>query len=452
MYKSTFKWIGPLSPDSPLFRGRQVEIKYLMDYVENDVNSYSLLYGARQTGKTSLMMKLEAHVPKSVCICRVDFSGIPDANPSDAFSHLAKRITLSVEDHLANSAQHQHLGEISEKNTNSRKYIVSNLNEHFSLDEIQQICFNMEIDSEQFNASTKGKLVRELVMYCERCGLIEKLVIEVHEVRPQFQIVRLHHSESLLGDDHPVKNAEGLLTYLIRATSSHEIERMVLILERIDKLPPETQTDVANVIRFCFTNRFESTYRSLDKLMVIIAGGVELFSLATKYMSPLNNVCTPSYLGDLDYEDAVGLVRDGLTGIGIPNDTAQHLGICVYECVEGHPYLTQRLAGALESQWARNKKLVELDLDEAIEVMLSDDPLLRQIHEDTRREGIIGWGKELIDRKIRFSRSLDNMAKFELIGLAKASSGRWIPRNTLMSKALMSWIGKDANGVSGKIY
>jgi hypothetical protein len=49
-----------LGPESPLFRGRQAELARLLRFCNGEVTAYIALYGGRQNGKTSLLLRLEA--------------------------------------------------------------------------------------------------------------------------------------------------------------------------------------------------------------------------------------------------------------------------------------------------------------------------------------------------------------------------------------------------------
>jgi len=87
-----FLYHGPLLPHSPLFRGRGPELARLSRLCKSDVQAYAIVYGGRQSGKTSLLMRLEAQLPEEVSVCRVDFQGLPGAGISGAFHYLAEKI------------------------------------------------------------------------------------------------------------------------------------------------------------------------------------------------------------------------------------------------------------------------------------------------------------------------------------------------------------------------
>jgi DNA-binding NtrC family response regulator len=56
------------------------------------------------------------------------------------------------------------------------------LDEKFDLEEIQDLCFDLDIDFD--NLPGDGKKARELVAYCRRHDRLEKLVARIAELRP----------------------------------------------------------------------------------------------------------------------------------------------------------------------------------------------------------------------------------------------------------------------------
>jgi formylglycine-generating enzyme required for sulfatase activity len=88
----TFHSRGALSPTSPLFRGRTAELARLVDLCQQDVSAYVIVYGGRQTGKTSLLLQLERQLHRSGRVCRVDFQGLPGADAPRMYRFLAQRI------------------------------------------------------------------------------------------------------------------------------------------------------------------------------------------------------------------------------------------------------------------------------------------------------------------------------------------------------------------------
>lgn len=336
-----FVYRGPLAPDSPLFRGREAELARLTRLCQGEVQAYATVYGGRQAGKTSLLLRLATRLPEPVHTCRVDFQGIPGATTRQVYTYLAQRVAQ---------------------------------------------------------------------------GLLSQAKA------PQ------------------VNDAPGLIEFLCQAIDQPEIGRFVLLLEELGALPQPSREDLAHVLRSMFTNRFDPSCRPLARLMVVLAGGVEMYELAATQVSPLQNICEPIYLSDLSEGEAVGLVAGVLTELGLPRIEAEALGRAIYTQVAGHPYLTQRLGGALEAGLAAGESLAPAHVDSAVEQLLSGDPLLHHLRRALTEQDLLAASKTLLDGRLRFSRLDEEMARLELLGLAREADGCWVVRNRLLAKALQDWV------------
>lgn len=56
--------------------------------------------------------------------------------------------------------------------------------DHFNLTEIRDLCFELDIDFENLSGSSKPDKIRELILYCERHGLNDKLIQTCLRLRP----------------------------------------------------------------------------------------------------------------------------------------------------------------------------------------------------------------------------------------------------------------------------
>ena len=61
----------------------------------------------------------------------------------------------------------------------------SKMNQVFSLDEIESLCFDMGIDFESLPGGNKGSRIRELIEFCRRRGRDKELAAKVRAERPQ---------------------------------------------------------------------------------------------------------------------------------------------------------------------------------------------------------------------------------------------------------------------------
>jgi S1-C subfamily serine protease len=88
-----FKYRGSLPPGSKMFRGREEQLRQLLRICSaGSVDAYAMVYGGRQTGKTSLLFRLEERLPTSICSCYIDFQGVKFTDTSEAVQFMAQCI------------------------------------------------------------------------------------------------------------------------------------------------------------------------------------------------------------------------------------------------------------------------------------------------------------------------------------------------------------------------
>lgn len=93
---NTFHPFGPLSPDDARFRGRTAEFAALARLCQGEVEAYAIVYGGRQTGKTSLLLRLPRYLPATVTTCRVDFQACSSFGTPAACRYLAEQIASAL--------------------------------------------------------------------------------------------------------------------------------------------------------------------------------------------------------------------------------------------------------------------------------------------------------------------------------------------------------------------
>jgi hypothetical protein len=343
---SSFVYRGPLEPShenyNKLFLGRQKELDKLLRICLGVEQSVAIIYGGRQVGKTSLLMRLEHDLPaKGVKACRIDFQAIPNASTPEVFHYLAQRITES-------------------------------LSIDASFDEVS--------GTAQFTA------------------------------------------------------------FLRHAVECIAPKRFTLMLEEIGALLPETRYILANVIRSNFTNRHMANYRPLDQLTVVLAGSIEVYDLVDRDVSPLYNVCDQIYLSDLNEQDAIQLIVNGLALADLSK--AEMLGQAVYAQVKGFPYLTQCIGAKLAEENEIEPWNVENSVDRVAERLFREDPLLRHLRRTLDRQNLWPALQALLEEPISYSRiGEDELVHLELLGLITEASNYWVVRNMLLKRALEMWSG-----------
>jgi hypothetical protein len=341
----TFKYHGPLPPDSSLFRGRTAELEHLHQLCQRDVEHYPIVYGGRQTGKTSLLSRLSTRLSLQTLVCSVDFQHISGASTAEACVYIAREVSHSLP------------------------------------------------------------------------GLVDI---------PNIQ------------DTHALSRFLGKII-------EQSQRKYVLLIEELGALPQTVREDIANFLRANFTNRFNPHYQPFQRLMVIIAGSLELYNLAVIDVSPLNNICDPIYLPDLTEEDATELIRDVLTEKGVAHEQAMMVGQAVYAHTNGHPYLTQRIGSILEDQYTANGSLTPSHVEQAVtHVLHQNDPLLSHLYHSLEAEPRLQqeW-TNLVQGTVRFSRMDKKMVQLELLGLATERNGFWQVRNQLFAQALHLWFSHE---------
>jgi serine phosphatase RsbU (regulator of sigma subunit) len=82
---------GPLPPESRLFVGRAAELKRIEAWL-SDVKCVGAVLGARQTGKTSLLLKLRHTFRDKYAFAFVDLQAIEGAQADECFNYIAEQI------------------------------------------------------------------------------------------------------------------------------------------------------------------------------------------------------------------------------------------------------------------------------------------------------------------------------------------------------------------------
>lgn len=241
-----------------------------------------------------------------------------------------------------------------------------------------------------------------------------------------------------------IRDTDSLHDFIWQTISQSEHRKYILMIEGLEVLPQIAREDIANLLRAIFDDRVSSPYESFGRLLVVIAGGIELYELAVSRVSPLSGTCdNPIYLSDLNETDVNELIAKGLSGSGITQTQIDTLGQAVYSVVNGHPYLTQRIGRILKTVIANEETLTPMHVDHAVEqILCQDDPLLKHLRNHLEEEsGLLEACKGLLQGNVPFSHRLKKMARLELLGLAKGAQGYWRVRNPLFGKALAEWVG-----------
>src|SRR5215469_10867748 len=82
---------GPVDPASPLFVGRDEELRTMENWLAH-VSCVGLVLGARQTGKTSLLLKLRHTLQNKYAFAFVNLQAVAGADGDQCFRHIAEEV------------------------------------------------------------------------------------------------------------------------------------------------------------------------------------------------------------------------------------------------------------------------------------------------------------------------------------------------------------------------
>lgn len=93
---SIFHYRGALPPDSSMFVGREYELATLLSLSKPPLESYAIIFGSRQLGKTSLIYRLRSHLPKYVNLALINLNPLGNCDISRVYGYLAEELQVSL--------------------------------------------------------------------------------------------------------------------------------------------------------------------------------------------------------------------------------------------------------------------------------------------------------------------------------------------------------------------
>ncbi len=329
---------GPVSPDSPLFIGREKELAKLEAWFSH-TNFVGLVLGARQTGKTSLLLK-SRHLNQTKYQCVfINLEAITGAPDHECYQFIAEEI-------------------------------------------LEQLDFGHE----------------------------EKL----NEIRIP-------------------NNSQKFLSFLRELSKKSLSIRIVILLDEIGSLTPDSAIKLGHSIRAVFTNRYVQP--EYQRFSFVLSGASDLLQLTTGHNSPLKNVTESIYLTDLSYTETQTLLITGFTQSKL--NTSSSVIDRIYHWTSGHPYLTQLLANFILSA---KHILSEEEVDQLVELCWQiEDRNLPHLFRSIEGKNPDIWSiiKSVQDDKPPpFSRSNTHIAELELMGAIKNDNGYCKIRNNFYAEAI----------------
>lgn len=208
--------------------------------------------------------------------------------------------------------------------------------------------------------------------------------------------------------------------------------RIVVLLDEIGALKPETALRLSSVIRAVFTTRHVKP--GFARYVFVLAGATDMLELTTGRNSPLKNVADSLYLGDLSPAETQQLVAEVFGEALTPE--RHEVVRTLHDWTGGHPYWTQLLGEALgREEVAVTPEGVQAAVEQLVH---TEDRNLPHVFKALENDGSLSQLVEalLARTPVSFSRAHRGIAKLELIGLLKNDRGRCIIRNRIYRAAL----------------
>lgn len=97
----------------------------------------------------------------------------------------------------------------SQKQEEKREQLRKQMLALFSIEDLKDICFDLDIEYEKFEANGKGGMIRELIIFCLRTGQIDTLIEKCKKLRPAiFKLDWTHEDDN--EEDHDEEDTSDL--------------------------------------------------------------------------------------------------------------------------------------------------------------------------------------------------------------------------------------------------
>jgi hypothetical protein len=342
---------GPLDPQSPLFVGREAELRTMEQWLAHG-NCVGAVAGARQTGKTSLLLQLRHRFQAKYRFVFIDLEALQNAAEGDCYGFICQEILDQLSD-----------------------------------------------DSPEVN------------------------------------------------DCSVACNSASFLAFLRNISRKISAIRIAIILDEIGALPDATATALASTIRAIFTSRHVRA--DYARYIFILSGSTDIRRFATGKSSPIYNVTEKVYLADLSLGHADQLLVAGFSASGL--QMPEGIRNRVLHWTAGHPYLTQLMGKRIVAYWQDTQALPhESQVDQIVgDLLQEEDRTLPHMRRVLDKGAPRLWGlvtDTLQGKKVRFSRSDDDLAELELAGTMAPQGGVCFIRNRIFQEALSGWLAESRAG------
>jgi len=229
----------------------------------------------------------------------------------------------------------------------------------------------------------------------------------------------------------PLETSVDLLSFLETMAVHTRSSRIVVMLDEVGALSPESSDSFFNLLRTVF-NVARGLDTILGKYLFIFSGAVDLYDLTFGTNSPLN-VCEKIYLGDFSLADVRRLTAH-FERIG--PSPFEGMAEQIYALTSGHVYLTVRLCSLIERRHLA--QLTPQAVQEAADALLQgDDNLQHLIRRLDRFPDARARLYEIMQREneMPFSRNDPMLARLEMFGAIRGD-GVCRVRNELYRRML----------------
>ena len=310
------------------------------------------------------------------------------------------------------------------------------------------------LSARQTGKTTLLLRLMELLQPVATCVFIDLSVLRAQNARACYRFVAFRLVSEFraavgnavrLPEVPPIESSVDFLEFLRELAEAVPMPRIILLLDEVGALTPETSDSFFNTVRTVFTQG-RGINSHLSKYLFIFSGAVDLYALTFGTNSPLN-VCEKIYLSDFDAEDVTAIVEQfARLGVAVPAEAPRAL----YALTGGHPYLTMRLCALLDEAGLR--EVTREAIEAAAEQMLvEDDNIHHVIHELERRPIERRRLRSILleRRQVPFSRNDPVLASLEMIGAIRPTQPCQV-RNRLYARALRRYFrSRDGSSEGG---
>ncbi len=194
--RNPFTSAGALRPDHPLFRGRTAELDRIEQACLDDTDSFPLVYGGRQNGKTTLLLRLQdrlsKHQARGVWGCLVDFQQSPHADLNATLRFLARQVAATLPGVALPAAEFDLIDFLDGALANGKvQRLVALLDELATLSETTREALASVLRALHTARASRPALAKLQIVLAGGIELYRLAVVEASELRNICEIVRL---------------------------------------------------------------------------------------------------------------------------------------------------------------------------------------------------------------------------------------------------------------------